>query len=76
MFGWILFGLGMLVLVRELWWQPRSMEKVRTRVARRGSVTRFDAYLGSRSYRWFRWWSIGAGVVLIVLGALVTTQAI
>jgi uncharacterized membrane protein YphA (DoxX/SURF4 family) len=70
MTGWVLLLAGVVVLAHQLRWQPRSMAKVRDRVARRGDPSKFDQYLGSRSYRWGRWWAIGGGAVLIVGGLL------
>jgi hypothetical protein len=55
MIGWVLVGLGVLVLAQELWWDPRNMPKARENLARRGDPGRFDAFLGSRRRRVFRW---------------------
>lgn len=59
------------MLLQELWWQPRSMAKVRGKVAGRGDPSRFDAYLGSRLYRSFRWYGLVAGAAMVVLGVMV-----
>jgi hypothetical protein len=66
MFGWVMLGVGVMVLLQELWWQPRCMAKVRDRVARRGDPSKFDAYLGSRRYRLFRWWGLAGGAAFVV----------
>lgn len=73
MIGWVLLVVGAAMLVQELWWQPRSMAKVRDRVARRRDPSRFDRYLGSRLYRWGRWWALGGGAILVILGILVVS---
>jgi uncharacterized membrane protein YphA (DoxX/SURF4 family) len=73
MIGWVLLVAGVAVLVQEVWWQPRSMAKVRDRVARRGDPSKFERYLGSRVYRWGRWWALGGGAVLVVCGLLLVS---
>jgi hypothetical protein len=70
MIGWVLLAVGVVVLVQELWLQPRSMAKARDGVARRGDPRKFDRYLGSRVYRWGRWWALGGGAFLVVGGLL------
>lgn len=75
MTGWVLLGAGVLTLFQVLWYQPRGMARTRARVAQRGDPRKFDAFLGSRWYRLSRWIAAGAGVVAVVLGALIMSGA-
>ena len=68
-------ALGVVVLVETAWYEPRSMAKVRARVAQRGDPRKFDAYLTSRRRRMFRWLGFAAGAVFLFLGVLVLSGA-
>jgi hypothetical protein len=61
---------GIFLLLQGLWWQPRSMAKVRARTVERDSSEKFDAFLASRGYRWSHWAGLVGGGVLIVVGVL------
>ncbi len=76
MLGWLIFGIGVLAVIQELWWQPRNMAKVREGVLRGGDADKFDAYLASRRYRWFHRWGLGAGLLMIVLGIMLISGVV
>jgi hypothetical protein len=71
MVGWILIGIGVLVLAQELWWHPRNMAKARKKVAERGDPSRFDAFLTSRRHKLLRWSGLAMGAGMILVGVLV-----
>lgn len=71
MMGWLLLGVGVLTLLQVLWYESRGLARTRARVVQRGDPRRFDAFLGSRWYRLSRWARAGAGLVLVVLGAMI-----
>lgn len=73
MMGWVLVGIGLLTLAQELWWHPRNMVKAREKVARRGDLSRFDAFLGSRWPRRSQWSGLAMGAGMVVVGLVVVS---
>lgn len=71
-----MLGCGALTLVQTWWYEPRSMARVRARVAQRGDSSKFDAYLGSRRYRVFRWIGLAGGAIMAVIGVMVLSGAV
>jgi hypothetical protein len=75
MLGWVYLGCGVVVLLNTAWYEPRSMARVRSRVAEGGDPGKFDTWLDSRKYRLLRWLGVPAGIVLVVLGVSVLSGA-
>lgn len=68
--GWALLCIGIVVLVQEFWRYPRSMAKVREKMARGGDPRKFDAFLGSGRHRLLQWFGLAMGVGMIAVGLL------
>lgn len=76
MFGWVILGAGLLTFLQEWLYLPHSMEKVRDSMVQRGDTRKFDAFLASRKYQFFRLGGLIAGTIMVIFGVLILTGVI